>query len=195
MGDRNVGNRFDSPTGAYGVGYFGSDTEACYAETMARFRPDPSLEQFFDHDDSMGFGALPRDWRERRRLINARFAQAPERPHLDFVDIEHAQTLRHLERALIAPISAWGYEKLNASVIRSSDRRVTRLISDYVHEQKDDRGRPRYAGIRYLSQLGSNWECWAVFEGVKIERISTSAIDLGDETFKKIADLYNLQPF
>jgi RES domain-containing protein len=39
----NVGNRWDSALGNYRVLYFGSDLEACYGETLARFRPDLEL--------------------------------------------------------------------------------------------------------------------------------------------------------
>jgi hypothetical protein len=42
-GKPNTGNRFDSPTGAYGVRYFASDLDGCYGETLARFRADKKL--------------------------------------------------------------------------------------------------------------------------------------------------------
>lgn len=38
-----AGDRFDSPAGDYAVSYFGSTLEACFGETMARFRPSPVL--------------------------------------------------------------------------------------------------------------------------------------------------------
>jgi hypothetical protein len=43
QGKPNTGNRFDSPTGAYGVRYFASDLDGCYGETLARFRADKKL--------------------------------------------------------------------------------------------------------------------------------------------------------
>ncbi|MCG8376733.1 MAG: RES domain-containing protein, partial [Chlorobiales bacterium] len=38
-----AGNRFDSPTENFRVCYFATDLEACFGETLARFRPDPAL--------------------------------------------------------------------------------------------------------------------------------------------------------
>lgn len=193
--DCRAGNRFDSPTGDYGVGYFGSTPEACFAETLARFRPDTSLESLFDHDDSMGFGELPRDWRQARRLVHVKFAPSPTRPLLQFVDVEQSQTIRHLERALAPMLAYYGYPHLNVSVLRGGDRRVTRLVSKYIHSQRGPDDAPLYAGIQYRSQLGSDWQCWAMFEGVGIERVSTRGIELQDPTFRKICSRYGLTPF
>ena len=41
--NRTTGNRFDSPTGDYRVCYFATTVEACFGETLSRFRPDPGL--------------------------------------------------------------------------------------------------------------------------------------------------------
>jgi hypothetical protein len=43
LGQPNTGNRFDSPTGAYGVRYFATELDGCYGETLARFRADKKL--------------------------------------------------------------------------------------------------------------------------------------------------------
>ncbi len=129
------------------------------------------------------------------RDVDATFATTPMRPNLQFVDVEHAQTLRHLEKALAGVLNAYGYDKLNVSVVRGPDRRITRWISKYVHSQRDEQDRAMYAGIHYLSQLGSNWECWAVFEGVEIKRLSTSSIPREDPTFQRVAKLYGLRAF
>lgn len=37
-------------------------------------------------------------------------------------------------------------------------------MARYVYEQMDRDGRPRFAGIRYLSRLGSNQECGEIFD-------------------------------
>ncbi len=37
------------------------------------------------------------------------------------------------------------------------------MISERAYMARDG-DEPRYAGIRYVSRLGSQWECWAVFE-------------------------------
>lgn len=59
---RNAGNRFDVP-GA-GVLYAAETPEACFVETLARFRP--SLRMLADvamDEDYMNAGAIPSAWR------------------------------------------------------------------------------------------------------------------------------------
>lgn len=70
-----------------------------------------------------------------------------------------------------------------------------RLVSKYVHGLRTADGLPLFSGIRYLSQLGSNWECWAIFEGVEMKRISTRGIPLEDEVFQRVTRLYDLKAF
>lgn len=41
-------------------------------------------------------------------------------------------------------------------------RNLTQEIARHIYEQEID-GEPLYAGIRYISRLGQDWECWAVF--------------------------------
>lgn len=40
-----MGNRFDVTTSQIGVLYFGTELTTCYAEVLARFRPDPEITQ------------------------------------------------------------------------------------------------------------------------------------------------------
>lgn len=190
-----VGNRFDSPTGDYGVCYFGSNLEACYGETLARFRPDPLLEQYFDHDDSMGFGQLPADWRDRRTAVHVKLKPTPERPYIRFVDVQAAESLRQLERALAPLLAVYNYPELSLPVVAGRDRRITRWIGKFVHLQRDAHDVPLYAGIRYRSQLGADWDCWAVFGGVDIERISNDPIAIEDPIFQKVAKQYRLKAY
>jgi hypothetical protein len=41
--DNTFGNRFDDPQGHYRVLYASTQKLSCFLETLARFRPDPSL--------------------------------------------------------------------------------------------------------------------------------------------------------
>lgn len=143
----------------------------------------------------MGFGELPADWRDRRAVVHASFKSSPERPILRFVDVQASATLRHLEKALAGLLNVYGYKKLNLPIVAGADRRITRWISKYVQAQKDDDGVPLFAGIRYLSRMGTDWECWAVFQGVEIVRESTASIAVDDATFQKVAKHYGLKAF
>jgi hypothetical protein len=86
----------------------------------------------------------------------------------------------------------YGYSDLDVPVVRGHDRRITRYISQWTYEQLDEDERPMYAGIRYLSRLNSDWECWAVFDHVAIEELTRHAILPQDEALTRIAKLYGL---
>jgi hypothetical protein len=52
-----------------------------------------------------------------------------------------------------------------------------------------------HAGIRYLSRLNTDWECWAVFDHVTIEELTRRPILRSDESLARIARLYQLVVF
>lgn len=59
----------------------------------------------------------------------------------------------------------------------------------------DEDGQPLYAGIRYLSRLSSDWECWAVFDRVPIEELTRRPILREDAALNRIATLYGLKVY
>jgi hypothetical protein len=198
-----TGNRFDSPTGEYGVRYFATDLEGCFGETLARFRADPKLAKLIGSEwqerGFMSVGDIPADWRQRRTAVHVRFpAVGPNAKFpmgIQFLDIESVET-REAMRADFAPLLAYyHYEDLDVAVVRGRDRRMTRYISQWAFQQVDDEGRPLFAGIRYLSRLSSKWECWAVFDDVQIEELNRRPILPQDPALKKIAKMYGLTPY
>lgn len=58
-----------------------------------------------------------------------------------------------------------------------------------------DSGSPKYSGIRYMSRVLPNEECWAVFEGTPIVEVSRRSIDVGDPDLKTVADTWGLRIF
>lgn len=58
----DVGNRFDSSLGSFGVTYFATKSVACYGKTLSRLRPDPTLLDL-DEDGFVNPGDVPQDWR------------------------------------------------------------------------------------------------------------------------------------
>ena len=61
-----AGNRFDVVGG--GVIYCGTNVRACFAETVARFRPSPKMRALMEQEEP-GFvtcGGVPQDWRNQR---------------------------------------------------------------------------------------------------------------------------------
>lgn len=199
----NTGNRFDSPTAAYGVRYFATTLDGCYGETLARFRADPALATLIGEEwHDLGFmhvGDIPADWRQRRTAVhvtvppdgaNARFPLG-----VQFLDIESAETREAIRTDFVPLLAFYGYEDLDVPIVRGHDRRITRFISQWTYEQQDDDGSPLYAGIRYLSRLNSDWECWAIFDYVELTELNRRPILREDEALRRIAKLYSLTPY
>jgi hypothetical protein len=197
-----TGNRFDSPTGGYGVRYFATTLDGCFGEILARFRTDPVLSRVIGSEwldlGFMDVGDIPADWRQRRTAVrvalpakgqNAKFPDG-----IRFLDVEAVET-REAMRPDFEPLLAfYKYTDLDIPVVRGRDRRMTRYISQWAFDQTDDQGRPLYAGIRYLSRLNNDWECWAVFDDVGLEELDRRPILGEDAAFHRVAKLYGLTP-
>lgn len=87
------------------------------------------------------------------------------------------------------------YEDLDVAIVRGADRRITRWIGKWAYDQRDDDGLPVFAGVRYLSRLNSDWECWAVFEHAQIEEVERKPILRTDTGLANVARLYDLTVF
>jgi hypothetical protein len=187
-----VGNRFDSALGNYRVWYFATELEGCYAETLAPLRPDPAVVAAIgkDEDGHMPLGEIPADWRQRRIAVRASF---PERR--PFLDVEANGTRAVLRRELSSMLASLGLDDIDVPAIRSKDRRLTRIVSQWVWEEHEAPGSPPFAGVRFCSRLGSEWECWAVFEDVLPQECERKSILREDEALKRVADLYELVVF
>lgn len=195
LDDPSVGNRFDSPLGNYSVLYFGSSLEVCFGETLARFRPDPTLAELVTEDwAELGFlppGEIAADWRRSRLAVRAR----PANDDAVFLDIESLATRSTLVRLLARDLAGLGVSDLDVPTIRGGDRRVTRLISYWAHVQLNEDSTYRYAGLRYLSRLSTKWECWGVFDRTSTEELERRTIRADTPELRKVAKAFNLQVF
>lgn len=202
LAEASTGNRFDSPTGEYGIRYFATELEGCFAGILARYRPDPELARLVGGDwKDRGFlnvGDIPSDWRQRRTAVNVRFPdQLNQRfAHgVQFLDIEATGTREALLENFEPLLAYHHYPDLNVPLMDGRDRRITRYISQWVWEQRTDAGLHLYAGIRYESRLGQKWECWAVFDDVAIDELERRPVLRSDPALQKIAGLYGLTPY
>ena len=131
-----TGNRFDSALGSYGVCYFGTDLLACYGETLARFRPDLGLAAIASEEGFMGIGEVPADWRFRRLAAQVRFIETPERPRLQFLDIEGSPDAGSATRRTGRPAQLlWAtpilmYRLFEAPTVESPDSLANGLTSN-----------------------------------------------------------------
>lgn len=181
--DGTFGNRFDDPSGAEGTAteerfrtiYCATQRTGTFGETVARFRLSLSLlAELADIDDDESLeeslsgavdpqdlrrGLIPADWRLRRHIGHTHLD-----PNLRFVDVDAGESIQHLRDALAALAVELGMSDIDFSVIAGPDRRFTQACARYIYDQVDEEGRPKFAGICYLSRLNSEWECWAIFD-------------------------------
>ena len=132
-----TGNRFDSPTGDYRVCYFATTVEACFGETLSRFRPDPGLSAAANEEGFMALGEVPADWRHRRLAVRAVPASSKAIPVVRFLDVEAAETRALLRNELGELLAYYGYSDLDVPTVRGGDRRITRWIGRWSYEQRD----------------------------------------------------------
>ena len=193
LNDPFAGHRFDSPLGNYGVLYFATRLEGCFGETLARFRPDVELVAVIRPDwrslNFMAPGNIPADWRHRRLAVRATPADGSEAV---FLDVESSATRAVLREELAPALVALGVDDLDVPTIRGGDRRVTRIVSFWAWSQRQDDGRPRYSGIRYVSRLSSDWECWAIFDRVSTRELERRQVTHEMAELKAVVDLWGL---
>lgn len=161
--DGTFGNRWDDPKSSYRVLYACSQRLGALIETLSRFRPDPEvvagLAAIEGEDDEaiLPPGHVPSSWFTTRLMgegaLRGRFA-----------DVAHGRSLAYLRNALAATVVHYGVDDLDGSAIRSSaPRRFTQEVSRAVYDCTEA-GQQQFAGIRYASRLGDEFENWAVFE-------------------------------
>lgn len=183
-----AGNRFDVPGG--GVLYAATQREACFGETLARFRPSPAVRAVIEDDPGpyMNIGSVPQDWRLRRSISTIELD-----PPTRFLDVDAPETQAFLTNELKAYLAALGVGgPLDVSDIRSRDRLLTRVIAAYAFTASDDDGQFFYDGIAYKSRISDRWQNWAIFEGTDLQVVDELPIDKNDKDLKKVARMWDL---
>jgi hypothetical protein len=183
-----AGHRFNLLSGR--VIYCATQLQGSFAEVLSPFRQAPSSRNLVDYAvdvEYMNQGNLPANWRELRSILRITCVEP-----LPFLELENPKTLAYLDVMLATQLREFGvYSPLDISIIRGSDRRITRSIAAFISNQMDADGEFIYSGIRYFSRLG-NWECWAIFEETDIEVVETREIKVSDPDLQTIAALYHL---
>lgn len=177
--DGTFGNRWDDPKSSYRVLYACSQRLGALIETLARFRPDPEvvagLAAIEGEDDETVLppGRVPTSWFTTRRMgegtLTGRFAY-----------VAHGRSLAYLRTALAARVVHYGFDDLDGAAIRSSaPRRFTQEVSRAVYDCTEA-GQQQFAGVRYASRLGDEFENWAIFEPGRPAEDQTSQIRTDD---------------
>lgn len=140
----------------------------------------------------MGVGQVPADWRHQRVLVQVDFEATKARPSLSFLDIESRGTREYLQKQLARILAFYDQAELDVATVRGGDRRVTRWIGKWAFDARSKDGQKAFAGIRYLSRLDTEWECWAVFNDVGIREIARETIDRQNPDLLSIARAFEL---
>jgi RES domain. len=117
--------------------------------------------------------ALDGSWRAQRVLRTLRLQDA-----LPFVDIESPESHTYLTANARSVLLGLGVPALDVPMVRGPSRKLTRGLATWIHQAKDSTGSPLYGGIRYLSRLSTNYECWAIFEGSLVEVVAELRITI-----------------
>jgi hypothetical protein len=109
-----------------------------------------------------------------------------------FLNVESLQTRQLIAKRLSPVLASYGASDLDVSVIRSGDRRITKAISLWAWAQMNDHGTARYGGMRYVSRLNSDWECWAVFDRVATDELERRSIQREMPELQEVAEALSL---
>jgi hypothetical protein len=199
-GDGTFKNRFDDPRKAKGIDrfraiYCATQRAAAFGETTARFRKDPALleglrgvENALPDNLEAEAGVITADWRSKRSVGVATLDTGLQ--CVDFVAIE---TMQHLRPKLLRLARQLGFDDVDLSSFTGAKRPLTQAAAALIFEETDDWGNPRFAGIRYISRLNPNWECWAFFDArIRIETIEVQDILAHDTDLQAVASLFGL---
>lgn len=172
--------RFDDPRGdldhsrRFRIIYCASRRLGALGETLAGYRTpigpsldldvvlddEPIAESFIHATDpeDRTRGLVEAEWRLKRVLGHTILE-----PSLRFVDMGSARTLQQLRASFDLWMPDASAQDVDLSLVMGSSRKMTQHIARYIYEQTDEDGVPLFAGIRYISRLDQDWECWAIF--------------------------------
>lgn len=163
------GNRWDDPDGEFATLYCSTTPEGAFAETIARYRNRPGLldriDRFLtgqpdsDYDFPLSPGRVPDEYFTNRVL-----GHVTVDPAVRFVDVDHPHTHSAATAALEPLLAKHGLQSVDRGVMYHPDRRLTRPIARYYWQLARSGDHHDWAGLRYMSRLGPDWECWAVWE-------------------------------
>lgn len=184
----DAGNRFDVRGG--GVLYTGGSQESCFVETMSRLRTSERVRKVVGCDDHfMNPNTVPASWRNDRCIVGIR----PKGGVATFIDLDHPDTIAYLDRKLRSQLQLLGVDQLDRGFLYSSNRIVTRTISEWAYTVMDtDDEYLLYGGIKYESRLSKDLTCWAIYEGLPIETGDPSPIERDNEALMKVASRFGL---
>lgn len=196
--DGTFNGRFDDPRTRsqakdderFRVVYAATTAMGAFGETIAHMRGIPGAQRRLNAivddfaPDSIGgvstfkaASVVSRDWRADRQIRTTVLAR-----HLRFADLWDAASLNYLREAMAPLLLALGLSDLDLGAMSGAtpeSRQFTRACARHVYDLTDQQGRPAFAGIRYRSRGGDQWECWAVYSDRLVHALGSSPSSCG----------------
>ena len=181
-------NRFDDPAGQFRVRYLASTLRGALLEVLAGFRTSPSLERRLAEvtgvegpDELEPPGLVPPGLLFRLRVARI----GPQLTTTWFVDVAatSSQTLLGAYPAVVAALAASGLgapdrpPQLDTGTIALGGplgRRITQVVAQVLYAETDA------GGLRYLSRVDLDEECWSIFDTVDVWASPVGPLDPAD---------------
>jgi hypothetical protein len=171
--------RFDDPLRRFRVLYAARQRAACFAETLATFRP--SLELLAETGDPADIaGAVSAGFLRSRGTATFRLRSGR------WLDVRRLETLEALRAALGATLHEFGLTDVDLGGVCGHQRAFTQSVAAWAYEHG-------YHGIVYASRFGASFECWAIFDNARIEPArSATPLSLDDPDLVAVASVFAL---
>ena len=171
--------RFDDLARRFRVLYAARQRAACFAETLATFRP--SLELLAETGDPADIvGAVSAGFLRSRGIVAFRLRAGR------WLDVRPLETLAALRAVFGSTLHEFGLTDVDLSGVCGPQRMFTQSVAAWAYEHG-------YHGIVYASRLGATFECWAIFDNAAIEpaRVATP-LSLDDPDLLAVATVFAL---
>lgn len=168
--------RFDDPSietsdsgAGYAVFYCGESPVSPFLEVLARFRP--SIEDLIGIRNDLVVDVVERDtqrtdvqkavddWSRAWHLGSAEVLM-----HAPVFDLAKPESVQFLRQRLALILHALGISDLDFGDMLGSNRQLTCAISYWVWSQYQEKGEPRFSGIRYRSRLDPDQTSLVLFD-------------------------------
>ncbi len=209
---KTFGGRFDDPSGRWGIAeterfrvfYCATQRMGAFAETTSHFKVKlPELMQRIrnyvtDSDEDEDLTSYTQGVLEKAYLDKKKIGSTVLHQNLQFIDLEHSETLRTLNGVprLMQSALRLGLDEIDRRVLVEPEKylRLSQEIAYWAYHQRDTNDNP-VAGVRYLSRVGGEWECWGAFDThVRGQHTPglTHSIDPADPDIVEIARRFSL---
>ncbi len=170
----------------YRVLYFATERAGAFGEIFQRHIPNPQALQAVFGNLTPPHPLLVGGQVKQAELTRRQIGATRLNPILQFADVMAPESRMefYYTHAITPLVEQLELNFLDVSAITGDTkehRQLTQAIALHIYDLTDSQRRPLFDGIRYLSHVNSDWECWAVFhDRFRHSPVSTEPVDLRD---------------